>query len=528
MNCSDIIPSDISGHCICDEYWIQNELLCNHKPTTCTQECKNCGGWRATLHCDSHSKRFPKNDLNCDANVPTENSGYCLCSGGRRTAYSDCGHPVFTCRKVCALLPVKECPSETPDAHSNNINKKCNTEIQIENYVDDSIDIFIVDLLGYEQFLYTIVSRETYNLKGYCSVSIFRYRYHTTQILLKEYVLASDFIHDRFILYPCYSRDFAPIPPYEFKYVFTGGKFEFYWGDIPAISRPLKIGRDNVFTLNLDFVNIYKEHSHYLKATHKVTCPLCHGKGGLQEYIHICPYCHGSGIYQNYHLYPNNSIQSLSSVCSHCHGYGNIYDQYHICPKCKGNRIIDERIIKNHFFPEGSFVVQYAIDEPYSFDENNLYINHNITLYEALHGYIHSIPHPLLFNITLSYPYPTMQDISIRIPGLGIPLQNTEGCKGFEAYKEIYMNTTVNLDSNTIKYIYKGQERLPEEDLTCHEVIPEGLTGVCICETGRIVPFPSNSIGQLKTDELYSCNHPKICGNLYRGDFIVNIHIIPF
>lgn len=129
----------------------QTDILSNHvqwyEPSN-SNERIDCGGWRATENCDYRSKRLPSKDLACDDVVPPNNSGifhytiqsffsgYCLCSGGRRTGYSDCGHRQFTCRELCASLPQRDCPRVQSNQYLQITTKlNCNTELSIDNQV---------------------------------------------------------------------------------------------------------------------------------------------------------------------------------------------------------------------------------------------------------------------------------------------------------------------------------------------------------------------------------------------------------
>ena len=84
--------------------------------------------------------------------VPSSLPGYCLCENGRRTAYSDCRHPPFTCQKLCASLPRSDCPLFDPSLRSNSA-KGCSGSVTLQNRMKESVKVMWVSDGGTETLL---------------------------------------------------------------------------------------------------------------------------------------------------------------------------------------------------------------------------------------------------------------------------------------------------------------------------------------------------------------------------------------
>lgn len=95
--------------------------------------------------------------------VPQESSGYCLCDNGRRTAYSDCYHPPFTCRQQCALLPRRACPVYNSSLVSSSATG-CKGKMTLQNHLNSEVSVYVVDEKGVDNFLTTIPKSGTYSV----------------------------------------------------------------------------------------------------------------------------------------------------------------------------------------------------------------------------------------------------------------------------------------------------------------------------------------------------------------------------
>ena len=61
-----------------------------------------CISWRQTGRCDPNGPREPHFDKPCDADIPSDASGYCQCSGGIKQMMKGCSKGEFgNCNVAC-------------------------------------------------------------------------------------------------------------------------------------------------------------------------------------------------------------------------------------------------------------------------------------------------------------------------------------------------------------------------------------------------------------------------------------------
>ena len=111
------------------------------------------------MGCSPYGRRNRSDDRSCTETIPSHSSGYCLCSNGRRAAFSDCHHGEFTCSDKCASIPNTFCPVMDPSIRSSSA-MGCSGSIVLENQHIRAVDVFFVTERGYEMMLFAIPSLE--------------------------------------------------------------------------------------------------------------------------------------------------------------------------------------------------------------------------------------------------------------------------------------------------------------------------------------------------------------------------------
>lgn len=112
--CDELIPTGASGYCQCgsgNSKLKAREVSCDHRPFKCSTECLQydrytCKGWRQTGACDSDGPREQHLDRPCDATIDATMSGFCECGDGRIIRKPGCKvgefEEPFRCRDECA------------------------------------------------------------------------------------------------------------------------------------------------------------------------------------------------------------------------------------------------------------------------------------------------------------------------------------------------------------------------------------------------------------------------------------------
>lgn len=98
---------------------------------------------------------MPSEDRGCDKVVPPSSAGFCMCDGGKRTAYSDCQHPEFTCRERCSRVPSARCPRFDPTMRSSSATG-CMGSVLVENLHSATVGVYFVGANGAETKLFSI------------------------------------------------------------------------------------------------------------------------------------------------------------------------------------------------------------------------------------------------------------------------------------------------------------------------------------------------------------------------------------
>lgn len=205
-------------------------------------------------------------------------------------------------------------------------------------------------------------------------------------------------------------------PPDElFSHLFGGGLFDGFGGF--GGSRRRQRGEDTIHPLKVSLEDLYNGKVTKLQLTKNAICSACSGKGGKSGAVQKCKACKGSGRKVMYRQIAPGMTQQLHSRCPDCNGEGEIINEKDCCTVCKGKKICSEmKVLEVHvdkgmkenqkiiFRGEGDqqpdiepgdviIILQQKPHEVFQRTGNDLYMNHTITLTEALCGFSFVVKH---------------------------------------------------------------------------------------------------------------------------------------
>lgn len=170
-------------------------------------------------------------------------------------------------------------------------------------------------------------------------------------------------------------------------------------------------GEDTVHPLKVTLEDMYNGKTAKLQLSKNVICVTCSGKGSKSDVVATCRSCKGSGIKVTYRQLGPTMSQQMQSRCPQCLGEGEIINEKDRCGSCRGRKVCNEtKIIEVHvdkgmkqnqkifFRGEGDqqpdvepgdvvIVLQQKPHEEFQRNEDDLHLNHTITVTEALCGF---------------------------------------------------------------------------------------------------------------------------------------------
>ena len=115
------------------------------------------------MGCSPYGKRDLHHDLSCYDTVPSLIAGYCACEDGKRTAFSDCRHPTFTCAEKCAQLPSRFCDAYNSSLRSNSASG-CSNEMTLKNTLSEDVQVYQVNENGIDTFVLSLPKHISYTV----------------------------------------------------------------------------------------------------------------------------------------------------------------------------------------------------------------------------------------------------------------------------------------------------------------------------------------------------------------------------
>ncbi|KAL5720680.1 hypothetical protein ACHQM5_013325 [Ranunculus cassubicifolius] len=201
-----------------------------------------------------------------------------------------------------------------------------------------------------------------------------------------------------------------------FQSFFNGGGSPF-GGPSSRGRRQQRRGEDVVHPLKVSLEDLHNGTSKKLSLSRNVICSKCKGKGSKSGASMTCAGCQGSGMKVSIrHLGPS-MIQQMQHPCNECKGTGESINDRDRCPQCKGDKVVPEKkVLEVHVekgmqngqkitFPGEAdeapdtvtgdivFVLQQKEHPKFKRKGDDLYVEHTLSLTEALCGFQFIITH---------------------------------------------------------------------------------------------------------------------------------------
>ncbi|KAL6911925.1 hypothetical protein ACP4OV_000730 [Aristida adscensionis] len=209
------------------------------------------------------------------------------------------------------------------------------------------------------------------------------------------------------------SSDFSPFDIFEHLFPGGGGAF----GGGSSRVRRQKRGEDVVHALKVSLEDLYNGATRKISLSKNSLCKKCKGKGSKSGATGTCHSCRGAGMRTVTRQLGLGMIQQMNVVCPECKGSGEIISDKDKCPSCKGKKVVQEKKVLEVHVEKGMqhgqkivfqgeadeapdtvtgdavFVVQLKDHPKFKRKYDDLYIEHKISLTEALCGFQFVLTH---------------------------------------------------------------------------------------------------------------------------------------
>jgi DnaJ family protein A protein 2 len=197
---------------------------------------------------------------------------------------------------------------------------------------------------------------------------------------------------------------------------FFGGAFPSFFGG-GGRSGPKK-GEDIVHELQVSLEDLYKGKTSKLAVTRNVICEACSGSGTKSgASTGKCKSCDGRGVRVIVKQIGPGMIQQMQTVCPDCSGKGEVIRDEDKCKTCNGKKVTKEKKVLQVYVDKGmkngqkitfsgeadeapgmepGDVIFVIVEKKHNFfkrNGNDLIIEHNLKLVEALAGFAFTIKH---------------------------------------------------------------------------------------------------------------------------------------
>lgn len=178
-----------------------------------------------------------------------------------------------------------------------------------------------------------------------------------------------------------------------------------------------KHGEDVTHPLKVSLEEVYNGTTKKLSLSRNVLCKKCKGKGSKSGSSGRCYGCQGSGMKVTRRQIGPGMIQQMQHVCPECRGSGEVINERDRCQQCKGNKVTQEKKVLEVHVEKGMqhgqkitfegeadeapdtitgdivFIVQLKEHPKFKRKYDDLYVEHNLTLTEALCGFQFVLTH---------------------------------------------------------------------------------------------------------------------------------------
>ncbi|GAA0145254.1 chaperone [Lithospermum erythrorhizon] len=202
--------------------------------------------------------------------------------------------------------------------------------------------------------------------------------------------------------------------PFDIFQSFFGGS---PFGGGSSRGRRQRRGEDVVHPLKVSLEDLFNGTTKKLSISRNVLCSKCNGKGSKSGASSKCSGCRGSGMKVTTRQIGPGMIQQMQSVCNECRGSGETISDKDRCPQCKGEKVVPEKKVLEVAVEKGMqhgqkitfpgvadeepdtvtgdivFVVQLKEHPKFTRKGNDLFVEHTLSLTEALCGFQFVLSH---------------------------------------------------------------------------------------------------------------------------------------
>eukprot|EP01102_Stenamoeba_stenopodia_P002012 TRINITY_DN11803_c0_g1_i1.p1 TRINITY_DN11803_c0_g1~~TRINITY_DN11803_c0_g1_i1.p1 ORF type:complete len:410 (+),score=88.69 TRINITY_DN11803_c0_g1_i1:264-1493(+) len=177
-------------------------------------------------------------------------------------------------------------------------------------------------------------------------------------------------------------------------------------------------GEDFYHPMEVTLEDLYNGKQTKITLNKNIICTDCAGKGSKNpQNVKRCEGCKGSGTKLRLRQIGAGIVQQIQQMCNECNGTGEVIKDKDRCAKCKGQKTIQQKKTMEVWIERGMshkqkivlsgegdqapdvrpgdvvLVVQQADHPLFKRDGDDLHMEHEITLFEALCGFKFSVPH---------------------------------------------------------------------------------------------------------------------------------------
>ena len=206
--------------------------------------------------------------------------------------------------------------------------------------------------------------------------------------------------------------------------------------------------------INVTLEDVYYGNPVDISYTRDETCSGCKGSGSKSGKNYKCNSCNGRGIKISMRQIGPGMIQQMQTSCNDCNGKGETLDEKDKCLICSGNKVVKNKItnkfniikgiqnnVKLNIEGEGNqgldgtrsnliVIVNIKNHSMYKRHNNDLHIDMEIELWEALCGFTHTFTHINKENkdlhFTSTYKDQIKHNDTRTLKGLGMPIFKSE------------------------------------------------------------------------------------------------------
>ncbi|CAN8252532.1 unnamed protein product [Cochlearia groenlandica] len=191
----------------------------------------------------------------------------------------------------------------------------------------------------------------------------------------------------------------------------------FFGGGGSGRGRRQRRGEDVVHPLKVCLEDVYLGISKKLSLPRNALCSKCKGLGSKSGASMKCGGCQGSGMKVSIRQVGHGMIQQMQHACHDCSGTGETISDRDRCPQCKGEKVVSEKKVLEVAVEKGMqhnqkitfngqadeapdtvtgdivFVVQQKEHPKFKRKGNDLFVEHTLSLTEALCGFQFVLTH---------------------------------------------------------------------------------------------------------------------------------------